>query len=155
MLISCFSLHKTAQLLFCYFQECGCSTYKRAVGIRHKTCVGWLRGIYLKFTKFAKESLFAHENIFYVHQFRRFGHGYSVENTPNIVNAVDLQTIENKVKNFEYETALEYLNDIRWIRHNVSVIPGKKFLLIQTHKHVSHLVSPIQLSSFNSNNILK
>ncbi|XP_055326327.1 uncharacterized protein LOC129580149, partial [Sitodiplosis mosellana] len=37
----------------------------------------------------------------------------------SIVNAFDLSYIRNRVQISEYETPLQFLNDIRWIKHNI------------------------------------
>lgn len=60
-------------------------------------------------------------------QFRLLGTTFSkirkpVVCGPNIVNPFDLTIIKEKIDGQRYGTTLDFLSDIRWIRHNAEIV---------------------------------
>ncbi|XP_031635182.1 protein kinase C-binding protein 1-like isoform X2 [Contarinia nasturtii] len=45
---------------------------------------------------------------------------------PNIINPFDLSIIAEKVEEQRYRTTLEFISDIRWIRHNAEIVLKEK-----------------------------
>lgn len=41
---------------------------------------------------------------------------------PTIINPFDLSIVKEKVDEERYKTTLEFINDIRWIRHNAEIV---------------------------------
>ncbi|XP_031618906.1 protein kinase C-binding protein 1-like [Contarinia nasturtii] len=59
--------------------------------------------------------------------FKRLGTTFSrlrkpVVSGPNIINPFDFNIISEKVKDLRYKTTLDFMTDIRWIRHNAEIV---------------------------------
>lgn len=42
-----------------------------------------------------------------------------------IVNPIDLESIYEKAYNSKYKSTIDFMNDIKWICHNVHILDGK------------------------------
>lgn len=76
--------------------------------------------------------MFISYETFFLFQFNRLGTSFSVLRKPvspgpDIINPFDLSIVKEKVEEERYQTTLEYINDIRWIRHNAEIVLKGKF----------------------------
>lgn len=42
----------------------------------------------------------------------------------SIINVIDLEVVRSKVRESKYESTVDFLNDIKWICHNIIVTNG-------------------------------
>lgn len=50
-------------------------------------------------------------------------HGTNIEDC-GIVNPIHMDSINGKVQNSEYRSTVDFLNDIKWICHNITIMNG-------------------------------
>lgn len=105
------------------------------------------------FNDIFQKTNFPQKSIYF--QFIRFSPDYLVNKQKEsaafvIANGLDLHSIEEKVDNLKYKSTVDFLNDIKWIRHNVSIVAAgeliRYFFDVYLNIHGSREIWNISLS---------